>query len=593
MSMAAARSLDSTVGADALYPLHRHPATTMHPQVATPAAVPVTDLIDEAAWLYGSLQVASRKGPWRHQVGLGLYHNFLVMTQVARMTVQQVDQVGFDQFQKYTVVGTREKLEREYETRFRQLNVRPPHDVLSHLEGRLAPKKTVAELVDLLTAIVEGYLKFRGCPQRPVSSHRLYDAAPGCMTGGCTHGCAGPVRGRVDSELALVIHFIKQMSNGASKECLDGGLRADLVVQAAVLGQVLDRYPLARQLIAGIDAAANELHAAPEVFGRTFRSMRRKGVRHATFHVGEDFAHLTSGIRAVSEALMILKLGAGDRIGHGTSLGVSPRLWLDRTGDRVMLPLGEQLDNAVFIWATLSRPDSQLRPPGVLLDTIARLSADVYGREISASVLHRAAGLRGLDILEILSLERSAGIKPGDAAATAEAATDKAALVADHGTADELRMVAAIAGDTLAYSAFRERHQLGDKLRVLTEVVTEDIAPEALAEMQDLVLGDLNRAGVAIETLPTSNVRIGIYHDHGEHHLFRWLGLSGEPLRNLPTVCVGSDDTGIFATSLRNEYAAIWDVLHRRLGQSADSSTAIIETLNRNGAAYRFKPERD
>lgn len=592
LGMMAARSLDSTVGADALYPLHRHPATTMYPAATTPTAAPADYLIEEAAWLYGSLQVASRKGPWRHQVGLGLYHNFLVMTQVARMTVQQVDQVGFDQFQKYTVLGTREKLEREYAARFRQLNVRPPHDVLRHLEGRLAPKKTVPELVDLLTLIVEGFLKFRGCPQRSAGSHRLYGTAPGCMTGGCTVGCAGPERGRPDGELALVIHFIKRVSKGASRECLDGELRADLEVQAATLGQVLDRYPLARQLIVGIDAAANELHAAPEVFARTFRSMRRKGVRHATFHVGEDFAHLTSGIRAVAEALLTLKLGAGDRIGHGTALGVSPGLWLDRTGDRVMLPIGEQLDNAVFAWATLSRTDSRMQPPHTLLATIAILSARLYGREIGASVLERAWRMRGLDIREILSIERPAGIRPGDAAATAAAATDKSLVVADRATADELRMVVECTKDALAYSAFRERHRLGAKLLELSEVVTGDLPEASLAEMQDLVLGDLNRAGVAIETLPTSNVRIGIYHDHGEHHLFRWLGLSGEPLRNLPTVCVGSDDTGIFATSLRNEYAAIWDVLHRKLGQPGDKATAIIETLNRNGAAYRFRPIR-
>lgn len=586
LRMMSAISLDSTVGAQGLYDLDQHPAASIYP------ISEFAPIINEAAWLYGSLQIASRKGPWRHRVGLGLYYNLLVMTQVAKMTVHQVDQVGFDQFQKHTLIGTREKLERKYEARFKQLNVRPPYDVLRHLEGRFAPKKTVGDLVDLIAAIVEGYLKFRGCPQRRSRSHRLYDNAPGCMVGACTAGCSGPKRGRLDSELSLVIHFIKRAATVEARECLDGVLRSDLEAQGAVLAFVLDRYPLARQIVTGIDAAANELHAAPEVFGRIFRTMRRHGVRHSTFHVGEDFAHLVSGIRAVSEAVVFLELGSGDRIGHGTALGVSPALWIERTGSRLMLPLGEQLDNAVFAWATLSRPQSRITPPGFLLATIARLSAAVYGDEVSAEVLGRAWRMRNLDIIEILAIERATGIAAGDAAATGAAARARSLVTASSGRRAELDMIANSASDPLAFSIFRKRHRCVEKLAELGEVDAETLPTAALAELQDLVLGDLNMAGVAIETLPTSNVRISIYHDHREHHLFRWLGLSGEPLRNLPTVCVGSDDTGIFATSLRNEYAAVWDVLHRHLGKTGDEATAIIETLNRNGFAYRFRPKR-
>ena len=79
--------------------------------------------------------------------------------------------------------------------------------------------------------------------------------------------------------------------------------------------------------------------------------------------------------------------------------------------------------------------------------------------------------------------------------------------------------------------------------------------------MQDYVLRLVNERGVALETLPTSNLRISFYNEMAEHHLFRWLGLRGPTITNRPTVCVGSDDPGIFATNLKNEYAAIGSVL--------------------------------
>ncbi len=580
------RRLDADLGSAGSLPASSHPALNIfHSTEAAP-------LIDEAVWLYSALQIAGTAGPWQRRIGLGLYFNFLVMTQLARMTVQQTDQVGFDQFQKFTVVGTRERIEAQYAARFRQLNIDPPYHTLRHLEGRLAPKETPQKVATLIASIVDGYLDFRGCPIRPKRDDVLRSSAPGCLTGACLASCRGPVRGRTDAELSLVVHFIKRLIAPTPRaECIDQELRAKLNVEVRSLVEVLNRFPLARQLITGIDAAANEMHASPEVFARTFRTMRSHGIARATFHVGEDFGHLISGIRATAEALNFLDLSEGDRIGHGTALGVSPALWLARTGERVMLPIGEQLDNAVFAWAILSRADSLHPAPSLLTDVIVRLTTEIYGKPVSPDVAAAAWRLRSLDILEILALEREGGLRPGDADVIAGAARAKAMRAASPDTCKEAKLIAdRVQHNPLAYTIFRQRHRLSAKLNELREVCTSDIDEATLREIQDLILSDFNDAGVAIETLPSSNVRISIYHDLAEHHLFRWLGLAGEPLRNRPVVCVGSDDTGIFATSLRNEYAAIWDVLCRSIGKTPNEAKDIITVLNSNGWHHRFNP---
>ena len=78
---------------------------------------------------------------------------------------------------------------------------------------------------------------------------------------------------------------------------------------------------------------------------------------------------------------------------------------------------------------------------------------------------------------------------------------------------------------------------------------------------------------IALETLPTSNIRIGIYKNHAEHHLRKWLdeGLD---------VIIGSDDAGIFATNIYNEYAHAW------LSQSIRKKQ--LERLTANAEHYVF-----
>ncbi len=549
-------------------------------------------IVDEAAFLYLWLQAMRQPGSPRYQLGLALYFNLLSLTQIARISVQQIDEVGFDQFQKYTLVGVREHLERAYEARFRQLNGASPHLTLKHLEGRLAPKKDIGTFLDLIGGVVDGYLRFRGCPLR-AATKGLRGEAPGCMTGQCAIDCPGPASGRPDAELALVVHFIKVRSLRTGTrvpQACDMELRVNLRHQAQIVRQAVERHRIVRQLLRGIDAASNELHAPPEAFAPAFRYLRRHGVESATYHVGEDFIHLVSGIRACAEAKRFLPLGPGDRMGHATALGISPALWLQRTGPRLMIQVGEHLDNLVYAHARLAaRPETAIIAKGLELQ-IALYSTQVYGREQSPAILNAAWELRGIDVLEVLELEREDVYSLNSYGITA-AAEAKAIRLSAPARRDELSLVAAASKNhPLAYELFRERHRISDRLERLVEVEARWLPESAFTALQADVLRDLANVGVAIETLPTSNVRISAYDRLDEHHLFRWLGLADEGFSVVPAICVGSDDTGIFATSLRNEYAAIFDVLRRGLSLGADDALAIVEKLNRNGSAYRFRP---
>lgn len=577
----------------------RHPVgmpLSLHPACVLFGGPPHRPIVDEAALLYACL-AALRRDSGHRAIGAGLYFNLLMLTQMARLAVQQVDESGFDQFQKYTLLGTRERIERRYLNRFRQINVREPFDTLRHLEGRFAPKLTVAKTWALIADIVNGYLEFRGCRSER-RERDLWGTPPPCLLGRPCEGGSCSASGRADAELTLVAHFIKRPTsdlNDRSRRCRDSDLRIGLNEQARVLETLRKGSATARALLQGIDGASNELHAPPEPFAPAFRLARRADIPRATFHVGEDFRHLLSGIRSVAEVLEFLDLRSGDRIGHATALGIDPALWLSRTAPRAVLSRMDVLDDAVFAFRALMMIGGYAQDMFHLERLIAEHSEILYGQERSPDLLERAWELRRLDALEVRAVERSL-LRNGQAL-TGEAVAREARFLSEtavdaHRSA-ELRLITdLVASSGAAYEVFSQRHALDPKRAdERVDVEAAQISKEAFAALQDHVLGLVNGRGVALETLPTSNLRISFYDVMAEHHLYRWLGLCGPTITNRPTVCVGSDDPGIFATNLRNEYAAIGSVLRHRFKLTASEAAGRLKQLNANGRVHRFPPE--
>lgn len=552
----------------------------------------------EAAFLLFCFDAMTRFADHAEAIGVMLWHNFTVFSQVARLAVHQFDQSGFHQFNKMVQSGVRERIERSYEARFRQLNG-PRGSDLAYVDGRFAPKDTPHKTEELIESVLDGLLAYRGCPARS-RGRNLHGSPPPCLVGPCA--CAG----RDDRlDLALVAHFIK-LPDAVGRVSRDDDLapgrhltmRAKLATQHRALRVVLDRSQVARAMIRGVDGAGNELDAPPEVFAPTYRAMRRRAaVGGATYHVGEDFFHLASGVRAVEEAVRYLDLGPGDRVGHAIALGVEPSFWIERVGDRVLIPREHVLDDAVYALFALQERGVVTGDEARLLSRIETLSRELYGEVIPRSDLERAWRLRHLDFIEVAELERTFDGDRSDFSAFSRHALRIADETLDDLRASEQRLVGeAAAADPLAFALYRRRHDSDFIRRALNfEEMTvggrgqrPDYSIETLSVLQAHGIALLNHRQIVIESMPTSNVRINAYLDYEEHHLLRWLGLSGTPLAERPAVSLGSDDPGIFTTNARNEYAHVYLALLRAAG-----STAAIESLrdlNIAGRSYRFRP---
>lgn len=560
-----------------------HPVTGML-GVGAPAG---TLLHDEALFLFLTLK-ALRENALPKSIAMAVFFVFCVQRQIIELSVQQLVQYGFDQFQKITLNEVRSLVELTYEQRFKQLNQRPPFRILRHLEGRFAPKADVKKLEYLLERILDGAYRFR--------------SAKGAMTeGAATRRFAsldepidrnllgigsGDGFGRPDFELSLVAHFIKKQTRGNDPLYLKR--RTELRREAAVLFKTLQRRPALAQIVRGVDAAANELHTPPEVFAPTFRQARHAGIPHATFHAGEDFQHLIGGIRAVYDAVLLTEMRAGDRIGHATALGIRPSLWLERAPERVLQMPWDTLIDLVFARSLLFKVEGFSSDIRKLEAEITDLSAELIGKNVTAPELEAAFSFRDLDALEY---QHSLN---GSALGSAAFENRSRSLCDVVSRKENARIAAKAKHKPHVFELFIEIQSKRARSYAAKprEFARNIITPEALSALQSQVIQLLNSSRIIVETLPTSNLRISLYDRMSEHHLFRWLGLTEqEPLDVIPDFCVGSDDPGIFATSLKNEFAIIANVLRCDFGKTDKEIAKILSSLNKTAHAFRFKPD--
>lgn len=480
-----------------------------------------------------------------------MFHVYvLTLSLVNKLLVQQRDCFGFDQFQKITMNEVREHSENQgYADRFHQLEGMYGEDIKT-LEARFAPKDSFAGNQKRVLPIINDFEK-----QYSSDDKRM--------------------------ELSLVAHFIKGEDKRCQKKSLLplGRFRKIRLKNRIVVNSLikLAKNPKVKEYIKGFDAASNELHTPPEVYAPIYRYLRYKGYSNYTYHVGEDFIHLASGIRAVYEAITFLQLKSGNRIGHGTALGICPNLWEERSLKPPVLAKGEWMDNLVFTWYLLSEESSEyLHVLPKLEAQIHRLCSEIYKESYDMYTIIEAWKFRDTDTLIAFS--------------------DWEHLDPFYET-EQQNIAKRRKSNSKAWELFCKYHESDCIKEHCKDIYIDEWDPFTspsekglLQFMQKVVLKRLNEKGVAIETLPTSNVRISYYHEFKEHHISKWLGhKENDDDYQKPTVVVGTDDTGIFATNLRNEFAHIFLILTRECGLSNDEAYEEIKRLNRNGEMYSFR----
>lgn len=532
-----------------------------------------------------------------------MFHLYLLLQhQYRQLMVQGEELYGFDQFQKYTYTELRSEAESNYVQRL--IDMHGPYDAFSQtgfVEGRFAPKGESLKNVELLQRILGAYLSYlRGGRQAAARSgtlsltktlielDKLVDQSQDQM-----------YRWPRRQQLALVVHFIKEPWVSSPKS-VGGyryfGLRKKLDQQMAQLRITLRDHPRLYRWVRGIDGAANELHAPPDVFAPLFRQAERAGLTRRTFHVGEDYPHLLTGIRHMLDAVELLNLNNGARIGHGTAMGIKPSLWLGRMPGILQVRRGEVLLDLLCAWRMLRELSDQQSASYQVEIRLKHLLPQVFMRSVSPELFERAMKLRGLHlgfVARFMSLSNSARahMRSKDLATSAPWRTSSYS----DSLREEERMVADAANyDREAFElhwAWQSDKSLWERSEKLIPVETQDslFTPELYLRLQQTLMAKIANRRVVIETLPSSNVRISQYERFEEHHSLRWMGIPGHRSEGDTPIMVslGSDDPGIFAGNLVGEIYQLYAVL-RKAGLSDCEAVERISEINERGRQYRF-----
>lgn len=481
---------------------------------------------------------------------VSLFHFYLLILGLSnRLLVQQTHQFGFEQFQKHTLNGLREFSEREYLLRFLQMNGNELNNI-SFIEGRFSPQDSTDKCMAMLHAINKGW-------ERMIKIIKL------------ENGESYPL-----PELKLTAHFIKKEDSNPGR-FRHYYLRKEVWSKGIVLSNILKNYPALQDKIVGVDAAASEFDAPPETFAPLFRMMRRVGMKHFTYHAGEDFHHIVSGLRAVYEATVFTGLMRSDRIGHAVATGISVDQWSLAMGNEILIPMGEWLDDLIFAYHLIicQNIDSLKNVLPNLINEMVGLAHKIYGKFMTPGELEEGWLLRQYCPFLVLCEDRSDARKLDVYDEHEWCSIQNQKIKPD---AKELLQL-------YHNDSIRQAYQTPFEVSIL-----DLFGKEGIQALQLGVLKFLHDKEIVIETLPTSNIRIGHHHDYSTYHLWNWLKWEKQG-HLVPPIVIGTDDTGIFATNIFNEYANIYCHLTNSGKMNHHHAMEVIERLEKNSRIYKFK----
>lgn len=332
--------------------------------------------------------------------------------------------------------------------------------------------------------------------------------------------------------LSFVIHFIKKRDEREFKD-IEGEikhklLRDKLNIYLKDLDIKLDET--LEVPVVGFDAAGNELMAEPEVFAPTFRYLREKGYTNLTYHVGEDFYDIIHGLRSVDEAIEFLELTTGNRIGHGLALGVDAERYYHARHHIGVMPKQVLLDNCVWFKYRAMDANITLQPETLyFIETqFEQLSGELGYKEL----LKGKGNLTMFQYWVAMQLRGKDPLKKED---LDEIKEESSKMLLKHYWESSI--------------VFRKGSE-----------TQEAEFPKSLwidvEKLQQVIIKEVEEKGITIETNPSSNVLIGPFKRYEELPLFRLHSPGYNKGIRIP-VTVNTDDKGIFATSLENEYSIV------------------------------------
>lgn len=396
-------------------------------------------------------------------------------------------------------------------------------------------------------------------------------------------------------KLGIIYHFIKQnrpdnfsgvncIVNKTSDflDCFDyNTLRITDMKFIDALNGLIKKYPLLSDYIVGLDAASIENATEPWVFAPVFCKARthryvipyspqkRGPIQNIgfTYHVGEDFRHIISGLRHIDEVLTHFKYRSGDRLGHAIALGID----IDKlvSGNNVVaLPVMEYLENLLWIWE-ISKSNHYDNAPTNLELKILEVAKKIY-----------QGNLKNIDVYTLSEVYKS----------KFKLLQKEYADKLDCGS--ECRLIKILnkeidwSYETLLCSHFCPCFFEIYNAPVFVKISVEDVL--FYKEIQRNLIHKVEKMGVYVETNPSSNLTVGDIKSIFEHPILR-LNNKGLSINDeaCAMVSINSDDPIVFSTFVDNEISYIYYAL-LNAGCTREEALTWIDKIRVQGIESSF-----
>lgn len=458
----------------------------------------------------------------------------------------------------------------------------------------------------------------------------------------------GEEREQLKNKYFYVCHFIKEQDNGLehvdyySGECRHYEKRKKIQKQAFAIYNLRQYFPQSAKRLLGIDAASEEIGCRPEVFAQAFRFLKNLSVTGrddrmgdsvrlpdlcVTYHVGEDFLDVIDGLRAIDEAVSFLNLRCGDRLGHALALGVDVEEWYESKMKSILISQMDYLDNLAWMYAKIrkykidgyeealryieKKYDEYFRivytnnMDDGYLDAVKqdaqayykkRMIKNNYGSSryiFSINTYYDSWKLRG-DAPEYFS-DGYFRLNASQAMGWEEYGVNR---IFPENYRIRYSPEAAYLYHTYHYNT--RVKQEGNKKK---EVKVSSRMIQAAKAVQKKMQWEIAQRGLCIETNPSSNALIGTFKRYDKHPILNWynkgLATSTQEVQSVPQiqVSINTDDQGVFATYIENEYAYLALALEKMRDQDGKqrfSRTLIyqwLDNVRQMGLAQSFSDE--
>lgn len=313
--------------------------------------------------------------------------------------------------------------------------------------------------------------------------------------------------------------------------------------------------------IVGLDFTGSDRKMRPELYGQLVRYARHYGIKHFTYHAGEDFFDLLDGIRTIDEVIYHLNWNKNCRIAHALSLFTDTEQYYKKRHFKCFMPGQVMLDN--LVWLSYVCKKIGLTVDGEFNSQIDTLYCQIgYPIPFDFKSYVASMKLRGDNINRHIENQESPYAKCSERKDTGF---------------NRLRRNTVAKEILRCYVMDKDIFRRGNKMvewKYPIQVI------EIAKRMQDYTIGKMKAKGISIETCPTSNLTIG--------HFDRYISLPSIQLDNKGFIFnVNTDDKGILATSIENEYALLYAALQKE-GKTVAEIHRYFNNVKSNAKKMRF-----